>query len=122
MGNPTSWLIICTITAAWEKVFSKNSSIGFLAIANKFQSLINSGNIRPQNSQSQLVQLVFNNRVDAGLTSFFMITVVILALFSIRTILSALKSATPTSHETPYLAIAANDKNIIVNPQRIINT
>ncbi|PAV08354.1 hypothetical protein CBG25_04240 [Arsenophonus sp. ENCA] len=119
---PTSWLIICTMTAGWEKVFSKNSSIGFLAIANKFQSLINSGNIPPQYSQSQLVQLVFNNRVDAGLTSFFMITVVILALFSIRTISTALKSATPTSRETPYLAIAANDENIIVNSQRIINT
>ncbi|WP_339053950.1 pyruvate/proton symporter CstA [Arsenophonus endosymbiont of Crataerina pallida] len=119
---PTSWLIICTMTAAWKKVFSKNISIGFLAIANKFQSLINSDNIPPQYSQSQLVQLVFNNRVDAGLTSFFMITVVILALFSIRTILSALKSAIPISRETPYLAIAANDENIIVNPQRIINT
>lgn len=118
---PTCWLIICTMTAGWEKIFSKNSKIGFLAIANKFQSLINSGNIPPHYSQSQLVQLVFNNRVDAGLTIFFMITVVILALFSIRTILTALKSATPTSCETPYLALTINNENVVVNSQRIIN-
>ncbi len=53
--------------------------------------MIDSGNIPPQYTESQLAQLVFNNRLDAGLTIFFMIVVVVLALFSIKTALAALK-------------------------------
>ncbi len=33
--------------------------------------MIDSGNIPPQYTESQLAQLVFNNRLDAGLTIFF---------------------------------------------------
>lgn len=53
--------------------------------------MIDSGNIPPQYTESQLAQLVFNNRLDAGLTIFFMVVVVVLALFSIKTALAALK-------------------------------
>ncbi len=88
---PTSWLLICTLTAGWQKSFSPDTKVGFLAIANKFQAMIDSGNIPPQYTESQLAQLVFNNRLDAGLTIFFMIVVVVLALFSIKTALAALK-------------------------------
>ncbi|MFP1528098.1 hypothetical protein ACLB1R_16305 [Escherichia coli] len=53
--------------------------------------MISSGNIPSQYTESQLAQLVFNNRLDAGLTIFFMVVVVVLALFSIKTALAALK-------------------------------
>ncbi len=33
---PTSWLLICTLTAGWQKSFSPDTKVGFLAIANKF--------------------------------------------------------------------------------------
>ena len=88
---PTSWLLICTLTAGWQKSFSPDTKVGFTAIANKFRAMIDSGNIPPQYTESQLAQLVFNNRLDAGLTIFFMIVVVVLALFSIKTALAALK-------------------------------
>ncbi|EAX1863029.1 carbon starvation protein CstA [Salmonella enterica] len=84
---PTAWLLICTLTAGWQKAFSPDAKIGFLAIANKFQAMIDSGNIPPQYTESQLAQLVFNNRLDAGLTIFFMVVVVVLAVFSIKTAL-----------------------------------
>ncbi|MDI8751861.1 hypothetical protein MJH54_28150, partial [Salmonella enterica subsp. enterica serovar Montevideo] len=48
---------------------------------------IDSGNIPPQYTESQLAQLVFNNRLDAGLTIFFMVVVVVLAVFIIKTAL-----------------------------------
>lgn len=88
---PTAWLLICTLTAGWQKAFSPDAKVGFLAIANKFQAMIDSGNIPSQYTESQLAQLVFNNRLDAGLTIFFMVVVVVLALFSIKTALTALK-------------------------------
>ena len=79
---PTSWLLICTLSAGWEKTFSDNPKLGFLAIANKFQAMIDSGTIPAQYTEFQLAQLVFNNRLDAGLTIFFMGVVVVLAGFS----------------------------------------
>ncbi|WP_310597741.1 pyruvate/proton symporter CstA [Aeromonas aquatica] len=104
---PTSWLLICTLTAGWEKTFSDNPKLGFLAIANKFQAMIDSGSIPAQYTESQLAQLVFNNRLDAGLTMFFMLVVVVLAAFSLKTALKALQNPQPTANETPYQSMPA---------------
>ncbi|WP_303806903.1 pyruvate/proton symporter CstA [Aeromonas rivipollensis] len=104
---PTSWLLICTLTAGWEKTFSDNPKLGFLAIANKFQAMIDSGTIPAQYTESQLAQLVFNNRLDAGLTMFFMLVVVVLAAFSLKTALKALQNPQPTANETPYQPMPA---------------
>ncbi|MTC39369.1 carbon starvation protein CstA [Providencia alcalifaciens] len=112
---PTSWLLVCTMTAGWEKTFSEDARVGFLAVANKFQAMLDSGNLPPQYTESQLTQLVFNNRLDAGLTIFFMIVVVVLALFSIRTALKALKSKEPTTNEVPYEPMPANYEEIVAN-------
>ncbi|MEX6159484.1 pyruvate/proton symporter CstA [Providencia manganoxydans] len=112
---PTAWLLICTMTAGWEKTFSEDARVGFLAVANKFQAMIDSGNIPSQYTESQLVQLIFNNRLDAGLTIFFMIVVVLLALFSIRTALKALNTSEPSANEVPYEPMPANYKEIVAN-------
>ncbi|ETS98477.1 pyruvate/proton symporter CstA [Providencia sp. PROV188] len=112
---PTAWLLVCTMTAGWEKTFSEDARVGFLAVANKFQAMLDSGNLPPQYTESQLTQLVFNNRLDAGLTIFFMIVVVVLALFSIRTALKALKSKEPTANEVPYEPMPANYEEIVAN-------
>ncbi len=96
------------VDRGWQKSFSPDTKVGFLAIANKFQAMIDSGNIPPQYTESQLAQLVFNNRLDAGLTIFFMIVVVVLALFSIKTALAALKEDKPTAKETPYEPMPEN--------------
>ncbi|ELX8377845.1 pyruvate/proton symporter CstA [Providencia vermicola] len=112
---PTAWLLVCTMVAGWEKTFSEDARVGFLAVANKFQAMIDSGNIPSQYTESQLVQLIFNNRLDAGLTIFFMIVVVVLALFSIRTAMKALKSSEPTANEVPYQPMPANYQEIVAN-------
>lgn len=110
---PTAWLLICTLTADWLKAFSPDAKVGFLVIANKFQAMIDSGNIPSQYTESQLAQLVFNNRLDAGLTIFFMVVVVVLALFSIKTALAALKDPKPTAKETPYEPMPENVEEIV---------
>jgi len=105
---PTSWLLVCTMTAGWQKVFSDNPKLGFLAIANKFQAMLESGTIPPQYTESQLAQLVFNNRLDAGLTLFFMVVVVVLASFSIKTALKALRNKQLSANEIPYQPMAGS--------------
>ena len=111
---PTSWLLICTLTAGWQKAFSPNAKVGFLAIADKFQAMIDSGKIPAQYTESQLSQLVFNNRLDAGLTVFFMVVVVVIGLFAIKTARQALKSDLPTVKETPYQKMP-EDLDVIVS-------
>ena len=110
---PTAWLLVCTLTAGWQKVFSADARVGFLAVANKFQAMIDSGNIPAQYTQSQLSQLVFNNRLDAGLTLYFMVVVVVLALFSLKCARQALKSESPTARETPYQPMSENVDQIV---------
>lgn len=111
---PTVWLLICTMTAGWQKVFSTDPRVGFLAVANKFQAMIDSGNMGSY-TQSQLSQLVFNNRLDAGLTALFMVVVVLIGIFAIKTALQSLKSDQPTSAETPYERAPENIDDIIAN-------
>lgn len=65
------------------------------------------GTIPAQYTEFQLAQLVFNNRLDAGLTIFFMGVVVVLAGFSLKTALKALQNPQPTANETPYQPMPA---------------
>ena len=95
---PTAWLLVCTLTAGWQKAFSPDNKVGFLAIANKFQAMIDSGKIPAQYT---------------GLTIFFMVVVVVLALYSLRTALAALKVDAPTAKETPYEPMPENLEEIV---------
>ncbi|SQA97015.1 Carbon starvation protein A [Cedecea neteri] len=81
--------------------------------------MIDSGNIPAQYTQSQLSQLVFNNRLDAGLTIFFMVVVVVLGWFSLKTALKALKSEQPTSSETPYEPMPENYQEIVAQAKSV---
>ncbi|MDF7666422.1 pyruvate/proton symporter CstA [Orbaceae bacterium ESL0727] len=110
---PTAWLLVCTMIAGWQKVFNE-APVGFLAIANKFDAMISSGNLGPY-SASQLSQLAFNNRLDGALTALFMVVVVLIALYSIKTALNALKESKPTVNETPYEPMPANIDKILAN-------
>ena len=115
---PTAWLLVCTLTAGWQKAFSPDVKVGFLAIANRFQGMIDSGTIPAQYTESQLRQLVFNNRLDAGLTIFFMVVVVVLAVYSLKTALAALKERQPTAKETPYEPMPADAEQVVAQAKR----
>lgn len=49
------WLLICILIVGWQKVFSLDVKVGFLVIVNKFQVMIDSGNILLQYIELQLV-------------------------------------------------------------------
>jgi carbon starvation protein len=98
---PTVWLFITSMTAGWQKIFHEKPSIGFLAQAKKFNAGIESGEIiKPAKTLADMHTIVLNNQINAILCGFFMlvaITMLISAFFVVR---RALKSATPTVHET----------------------
>ena len=81
---PAAWLFICTMTAGWQKVF--DAKLSFFVAAGKATSK----------------QLAVGNYINGILTALFMVVVIALTLFAIRSALKSLKSDKPTVHETPY--------------------
>ncbi|HUL50840.1 MAG TPA: carbon starvation CstA family protein [Gemmatimonadales bacterium] len=94
---PLAWLIVITMTAGWEKVFSPDPKLGFLAHA---ASLAGS-------AQANAGRLIFNDRLNAGVALLFMSVVVLLVISSLYEwwlVLSRRK--TPVLHEAPYVESA----------------
>ncbi|MCA3845483.1 MAG: carbon starvation protein A, partial [Burkholderia sp.] len=42
---PTVWLLICTLTAGWQKIFDANPKVSFLAHAAKLQAAVDEGKV-----------------------------------------------------------------------------
>jgi len=98
---PTVWLFITSMTAGWQKIFHEKPSIGFLAQAKKFTAGIDSGEIiKPAKTLADMHTIVLNNQINAILCGFFMLVAVTMLVSSFFVIRRALKSATPTVHET----------------------
>jgi carbon starvation protein len=92
---PLVWLTAATLTAGWQKVFSPDPALGFLAHA---ASLAASDN--PSASR-----MIFNDRVDAALSLFFMAVVVVVIVASVREwYLIATRRKAPSLHEAPAVA------------------
>ena len=100
---PTLWLLACTLTAGWQKMFDANPKVGFLAHAAKYQAALADGKLlAPAKSVAQMQQIVFNDYVDATLSGVFMFVVVSVAIFGVHTILVARQANKPTARETPF--------------------
>src|SRR5258706_16407811 len=70
---PTSWLVVCTLTAGWQKLFHEAPSIGFIAQANRFSDALAQGKIlAPAKSVADMQRIAFNNYLDAALCAMFM--------------------------------------------------
>ena len=108
---PTVWLLACTLTAGWQKVFSENPKIGFLAHAAKFSAAAENGEVlAPAKSIEQMQQVIFNDYVDAALASLFVLVVLSITFFGIRKVMQALRSEQPTVRETHHGVHAAAGK------------
>jgi len=105
---PTIWLLLCTLTAGWQKIFDANPKIGFMAHAAKYQAALTEGKVlAPAKSIEQMQQVIFNDYLDAGLAAFFMIVVVSVLVFGVRTALAAWNASRPTHNEAPAQYAAA---------------
>jgi carbon starvation protein len=102
---PTIWLLICTLTAGWQKVFDADPKVGFLAHAQKFSAAVDKGQVlAPAKSLAQMRQVIFNDYVDATLAGLFILVVISVLVFGIKTILAARGGPRPSAKETPYEA------------------
>jgi len=102
-GLPLVWLVIVTSSAAWEKLFSPDLRVGFLSHANDLAAQLADGRLVGAAAE-QAPRLIFNDRLDAGLTLFFLITVWVLVVETARVCHAALTgNRCPPSTETPHV-------------------
>ena len=98
---PTVWLVCCTLTAGWQKVFGGDVRVSFLAHARAFSAAAEQGRVlAPAKSLEDMERVITNDYVDATLTVLFMLLVVATVSFGLRAALAARRSAVPTAQET----------------------
>ena len=104
-GIPALWLIICTLTAGYEKLVGP---ISFTDAANKYNAAMQQGQLlAPAKTVAEMQRIVTNNYVDMALTGLFMLLIVTMVFFCMRALLRAWKIDHPTAHEEPYVALSS---------------
>ena len=101
---PMAWLVIITMTASYQKIFSANPRIGFLSFANTLAAQIAAGKISAARI-AEARRVIFNQRLDAAVTAVLAVMILVLLLEAVvqwHAILSRGKQ--PVLHETPYVA------------------
>ena len=105
---PTGWLLVCTLTAGLMKVFSSNPAIGFLAHGRVFADAAAAGEIKaPAKSMDEMQQIIFNDRFDAALCALFVLVVLAILYFSIRSCIAAYRTSRWTAAELPANVVPA---------------
>ncbi len=105
---PTVWLLACTLTAGWLKIFSADPRVGFLAHADKFASAAAQGKVLPPaKTMAEMGRIVFNDRIDAGLCAIFLGVVLAILIYAVRTCLIARRIDRPSVTEVPPEMVAA---------------
>ena len=100
---PLTWLVIITSSAVWEKITSADVRIGFLAAANDLATKLATG-VLPPDKAAIAPQLIFNQRLDAGLMLFFAGLLWLIVLDTVRVCWRHLNNKpVPPLSEEPYL-------------------
>jgi carbon starvation protein len=100
---PMLWLVIVTMTASYQKIFSANPRIGFLSAANAMAAQIAGGKI-PVEKIADTQRLIFNQRLDAGVTAVLALMILVLiveALFQWYALFT--RPREHALHEVPYV-------------------
>ncbi|CAN7440812.1 carbon starvation protein A [Variovorax sp. LjRoot290] len=104
---PAAWLLVCTLTAGWQKIFSADPKVGFLSHAAKYADGLAQGVlIAPAKTPEAMARIVFNDRLDAGLCALFIFVVLSVLFYSVRACLAARAAHKPTARETPFEPLA----------------
>lgn len=100
---PLAWLIIVTSSAAWEKLFSADLRVGFLAHARDLSDKLAAGSL-PAELVDKAPHLIFNDYLNAGLTGLFMLITWLLLADTLRVIYCVIAGKSyPESSESPHV-------------------
>ncbi len=94
---PLAFVSWATLTAGWQKVFSPDPALGFLAHAGSLAG----------STDGTAARMIFNDRLNAALSLFFMAIVVVVILAAAREwYLIAVRRKAPRVNEAPFVETA----------------
>ena len=101
---PLTWLAAVTLTAGWQKIFSADPKLGFLSHARMMAERVATG-VPPAGVQSlaDARRLILNDRIDALVAAFFLLSVIVIIIASAHewfVVLTGRKAARST--EVPF--------------------
>ncbi|PWB35435.1 carbon starvation protein A [Pseudomonas sp. SDI] len=103
---PAAWLLICTTTAGFIKLFDPNPAVGFLALANKYSAALDAGQVlAPAKDIGQMQHVIFNAYTNATLTALFLFVVFSILFYAVKVGYRALSKTERTDKETPFQAL-----------------
>jgi carbon starvation protein len=104
--TPTLWLLVCTLTAGLQKIFSAVPAIGFVAHAWRFSDSAAAGKIlAPAKTMEEMHRVIFNDYVDATLAALFVAVVLAMTVYGLIAIRRALGDPKVTAIEIGLPAI-----------------
>jgi carbon starvation protein len=100
---PASWLLICTVTAGLIKLFDPSPAVGFLALAKKYSTAADAGQIiAPAKTIEQMQHVIFNAYTNATLTVLFLFVVLSILFYAIKVGRAAWVKKERTDKESPF--------------------
>jgi carbon starvation protein len=109
---PLLWLGTVTMTASWQKIFSDDVKIGFLKHADVISNQVATGTLPAAiNTVADARRVIFNDYLDAAVAGFFMISVVVILIASMKEWLAVFNGKPVVSSEVPFggAQLAAGD-------------
>jgi carbon starvation protein CstA len=109
---PAIWLVVCTVTAGWEKVFDANPAVGFLSHAMQFGNAVSAGHVlAPAKTLGEMSRIIVNDYVDATLAALFVAVVVSVVIYGLVDVFKALGTPRPTASEVEFVGAAIGGSN-----------
>lgn len=103
---PAVWLLICTTTAGFIKLFDANPAIGFLSLAKKYSDALAGGQIlAPAKSVDQMQHVIWNAYTNATLTALFLFVVFSILFYALKVGVAAWGNKERTDKEAPFQAV-----------------
>ncbi|KAA0981786.1 carbon starvation protein A [Pseudomonas sp. ANT_J12] len=103
---PAVWLLICTTTAGFIKLFDANPAIGFLSLAKKYSDALANGQIlAPAKSIDQMQHVIWNAYTNATLTGLFLFVVFSILFYALKVGIAAWGTKERTDKESPFQAV-----------------
>ncbi|WP_346831136.1 carbon starvation CstA family protein [Pseudomonas abietaniphila] len=103
---PASWLLICTVTAGFIKLFDPSPAVGFLALAKKYSTAAEAGQIlAPAKTVDQMQHVIFNAYTNAALTTLFLFVVLSILFYAVKVGRAAWVKKERSDKEAPFQAM-----------------
>ncbi|MDD1964326.1 carbon starvation protein A [Pseudomonas putida] len=103
---PASWLLICTVTAGFIKLFDPSPAVGFLALAKKYSTAADAGQIlAPAKTVEQMQHVIFNAYTNAALTGLFLFVVLSILFYAVKVGRAAWVKKERSDKESPFQAM-----------------